>query len=149
MSTTITADNAGTVLRSAVYAAKSEIPTASSFAHPGDIDSLRKIVEDAYDRVWDKILDCYELSATIRDKSPLAFLLDPDGTAVGELENAEKLLRQALDQENNERVVKVIQAAIDILQNLRWEIMVNDGLAEDGGTTIYKDGKSFMASMGL
>ena len=153
MSTTITSDNAETVLRSAISAAKSEIPDTSSSDYAYDMAIQRKEVEDAYCKVWDKILDCYELSATIRDKSPLPFLLDPDGAVVVEMENAENLLRRELgklvsNRKENEKVKKVIEAAIDILQNLRWEIMINDGIVEKGEGE-YSDARAFMASMGL
>ena len=157
MSTTITADNAGIVLHSAVSAAKSAIPNTSSFGYPqGSYRMCTKVkVDDEYDydRVWDKILDCYELSATIRDRSPLPFLLDPDGTTVVELENIENLLRKGFDKliserKGDDKAVKVVQAAIDILQNLRWEILVNDGMVEEGRGE-YNDARSFMASMGL
>ena len=154
MATTITADNAGLVLRRAVDAAKSEIPNAALFVKPHTKVQFREELEGAYDRVWNKILDCYEVFAKLRDNAPLPFVIDPDGTAVAELEIAENLLRQAVDKlpshlEEREKIVRITQAAIDILQNLRWLILINDGFAEDGGTTIYKDGESFMASMGL
>ena len=154
MLTTMTADNAGIVLHSAVNAARSEIPDTSSLAYPNDMDALRKELEHAYDKVWNKILDCYEFFAELRDKSPLPFLIDPDGSAVNELEKTENLLRKSLEDlelqgENLERIAKVTQAAIDIFQNVRWIVMVNDGLLENGSGEKHKDGKSFMASMGL
>ena len=154
MLTTMTADNAGVVLHSAVNAARSEIPDTSSLAHPNDIGALRKELEDAYDKVWNKILDCYESFAELRDKSPLPFLIDPDGTVVSELEKTETLLRKSLENlelpgEYLERITKVTQAAIDIFQNGRWIVMVNDGLLEKGSGEKHKDGNSFMASMGL
>lgn len=154
MSTTMTPDNAGAVLHSAVNAARSEIPDTSSLAHPDDMDALRKELEDAYDKVWNKILDCYEFFAELRDKSPLPFLIDPDGTAVSELEKTENLLRKSLENlelqdEYLGRITKVTQAAIDIFQNVRWIVMVNDGILENGSGEKLKDGRSFMASMGL
>lgn len=147
MSTTITADNGSCVLRNAIDVAKSAFPRPSSVGVPTK-------VEVDYDEVWNKILDCYELSATIRDAVPFPFLIDPDGIAISELEKAENLLRKYFDKlemghNASERNKKVIQALIDILQNLRWLVMINDGLADKPGEKIYKDGKSLMASIGI
>jgi len=144
---TITADNGTSVLRSAIHVAKSAFPNPSRANPP-------KELEVDYDKVWSKILDCYELSATIRDTLPFPFLIDPDGIAVSELEKAEGLLRKSYEtlieeQNSGERTKRVIQALIDILQNLRWFVMINDGLVDKSGGKVYKDGKSLMASIGL
>ena len=151
MFTTITEENAGVLLHSAVWSAISEIPEASSSIEP-DANELRKLA-DAYDKVWNKLLDCVLLSANIRDNYPLPFVLDPDGSTVDELEKAEMLLRDYTGiylsrGDHLTEVVKVAEAAIGIFRDLRWEIMINDGTVEKG-TGEYNDARSFMASMGL
>lgn len=147
MTLTITADNGTSVLRSAIHVA------ISAFPRPSTAKPLEDVEVD-YDKVWNKILDCYELSATIRDALPFPFLIDPDGIAVSELEKAEGLLRKSydkfvMDKISGERPKRVMLAFIDILQNLRWLVMINDGLVDKSGEKIYKDGKSLMASIGL
>ena len=151
MSMTITEENAGVLLHSAVWAATSEIPDASSSIEPDTIE-FRKL-GDAYDKVWNKLLDCVLLSANIRENYPLPFVLDPDESTVYELEKAEMLLRDYIGLYSSRgdhltEGLKVAEAAIGIFRDLRWEIMINDGTVEKG-TGEYNDARSFMASMGL
>lgn len=148
---TITEENAGVLLHRAVSAVTSEIPDASSSSEPDTI-ALRKL-GDAYDKVWNKLLDCVLLSTNIRDHYPLPFVLDPDGSTVDELEKAEMRLRDYMGLYSSRgdylrEVVKVAEAAIGIFRDLRWEIMINDGTVEKG-TGEFHDARSFMASMGL
>ena len=153
MSVTITADNGSTVLRSVVMVT----PHAGTETHlsvDAQLKLLSEQVEMAYDEAYDKFLDGYEVYAEIRDKLPFPFQLDSDGTAVADLERVEKDLRKQFqilekDHKTHKRLVRLYQASIDLMQNIRWLVMVNDGLLEDGGSDRHKTADSFMASMGL
>lgn len=153
MSITITANNGSTVLRNVVRTAAH----TDADVHLSVDDQLKKLserLENAYDEAWDKILDGYEVYAEIRDKLPFPFQIDSDGTAIAELETAEGALRKQFrilqrNQKSNQRLIRLYQVSIDLMQNIRWLVMINDGLLEDGGSDKHKDGESFMASMGL
>lgn len=153
MPVAITKDNAGSAVRNAICAATSEIPDASLYAMEKEKSEFLEELEKAYNRLWDNLLTSYALAGRIRDMSPLPFLIDPHGDMVSELESAEQRFRTTLESlpplgDYLERAVEVNKAAIDILQTLRWEIMINDGIAEKGDGE-YLDADSFMASMGL
>ena len=110
------------------------------------VEKLRKKDVDTF---FDIFLEYYTLYRKVQELVPSSRMLDDEnGTILSALENSETRLRPFLES-NDVRIAKLTPAWLDLIQQFRWLIMINDGVAEMRKTDdkIYTSGSSFMASL--
>ena len=111
--------------------------------------SVAKLSKKDADKFIDTFLDCYQLYREVQELLPIPGMFDDEkGTLLAVLEDSEKLLQPFL-KSKNARIAKLTPIWLDLLQQFRWLIMINDGVAEMRNTDdkIYKSASEFMASL--
>ena len=111
--------------------------------------SSEKLGKKDEDTFIDTFLDCYQLYRKVQQSLPMPSMLDDEnGTILTILEDSEKLLQQ-WKKSKNVRIAKLAPIWLDLIQQFRWLIMINDGVADMRKTDdkIYKSAGAFMASL--
>ena len=111
--------------------------------------SSEKLGKKDEDTFIDTFLDCYQLYRKVQQSLPMPSMLDDEnGTILTILEDAEKLLQQC-KKSKNVRIARLTPIWLDLIQQFRWLIMINDGVADMRKTDdkIYKSAGAFMASL--
>ena len=111
--------------------------------------SYRKLSKKEEDKFIDTFLDSYQIFLKVQKALPMSGMFDDEnGTLITLIEDSERLLRDFLKSKNT-RVVRITPIWLDLLQQLRWSIMIHDGVAEMRKTDgkVYKSASDFMASL--
>ena len=111
--------------------------------------SIEKLGKKDEDTFIDTFLDCYQLYRKVQKALPMPSMLDDEnGSILTILEDAEKLLQQC-KKSKNVRIARLTPIWLDLIQQFRWLIMINDGVADMRKTDdkIYKSAGAFMASL--
>lgn len=110
---------------------------------------VRRLSKKEEDKFIDTFLDSYQIYQKVQRALPMSGMFDDEhGTLVALIEDSERLLRDFLKSKNT-RVARVTPIWLDLLQQLRWSIMIHDGAAETRKTDekVYKKANDFMASL--
>lgn len=110
---------------------------------------VRKLSKKEEDKFIDIFLDSYQIYQKVQKALPMSGMFDDEnGTLIALIEDSERLLRDFLKSKNT-RVARITPIWLDLLQQLRWSIMIHDGAAEMRKTDgkIYKNANDFMASL--
>ena len=108
----------------------------------------KKLTKKDLDTIQDAFLDCYKIYLGMRNRMPIPRMIDEKGTIVDQLEQYEKKLQTYLVS-HDPRIVKWVRAWLHLLQEVRWLIMINDGLDDIQNTdgTVYTTVQEFAASL--
>lgn len=90
--------------------------------------------------IIDEILDWLDILQGLRTTcSTPRVMIDTEGTIVTRLESDEQQLKPYLTM-NNPQLVRLVRSWLYILQEIRWFILINDGLvdSQSAGSTIYR-----------
>ena len=93
--------------------------------------------------IIDEILDWLDILQELRTTcSTPRVMIDTEGTIVTRLESDEQQLKPYLTM-NNPQLVRLVRSWLYILQEVRWFILINDGLvdSQNAGSTIYRTAK--------
>jgi len=108
----------------------------------------KKLTKKDLDSIKNLFLDYYEIYMHVKRSVTRPEILDESGIIVSTFEEYERHFRSYL-QSNNDKVVEWSLNWIDLLQEFRWLILINDGLADkpNADDKVSTDVDEFMASL--
>ncbi len=113
-----------------------------------NFSTRKRLTKKDLDAIKNCFLDYYEIYMHAKRSVPKPELLDESGLLVEILENCEQRFRTALTSHDTQ-IVEWSLNWIEILQELRWLIMINDGLVDkpNAEAQIYTNVDELMASL--
>ena len=108
----------------------------------------KKLTKKDLDSIKNLFLDYYEIYMHVKRSVTRPEILDESGIIVSAFEEYERHFRSYL-QSNNDKVVEWSLNWIDLLQEFRWLILINDGLVDkpNADDKVSTDVDEFMASL--
>ncbi|MCY4131330.1 MAG: hypothetical protein OXF39_01640 [Nitrospira sp.] len=113
-----------------------------------NFSTKKRLTKKDLDAIKTCFLDYYEIYMLAKRSVPKPELLDESGLLVEILEDCEQRFQSALTSHDTQ-VVEWSLNWIEVLQELRWLIMINDGLVDkpNADNQIYTNVDELMASL--